>query len=72
MHDWNTTVIPDVGAWLYKAVHSVHHTSRNIQPMSGLSMHPIEGIMYESAVLLPLLFMHHPIMINYIKIDLNY
>ena len=72
MHDWDTTTIPDVGAWLYKVAHSVHHTSRNIQPMSGISMHPIEGIMYESATLLPLLFMHHPIMINFIKIDLNY
>ena len=35
-------------------------------------MHPIEGILYESAVLIPLFFTHHPIMINFIKIDLNY
>lgn len=28
MHKWNTTSVPDVGAWLYKQVHSLHHKSR--------------------------------------------
>ena len=35
-------------------------------------MHPIEGIIYESAMLLVLPFTHHPVMFNYIKIDLQY
>lgn len=35
-------------------------------------MHWIEGIIYESAVLLFLPFAHHPILINLTKIDLNY
>lgn len=72
MHNWETEWIPDVGKFLYKIGHSVHHKSRNIQPWSGVSMHPVEGIIYESACLIPLLFAHHPIMINFIKVDLNY
>ena len=35
-------------------------------------MHPIEGFIYESACVIPLFFTHHPILINYIKIDLTY
>jgi len=72
MHNWNTTKIPDIGKWLYNVSHSVHHKSRNIQPWSGISMHPLEGIIYESAVILPLLFTHHPIIYNFLKIDLTY
>lgn len=30
MHDWETETIPDIGRWLYKYAHSVHHQSRNI------------------------------------------
>lgn len=70
MHDWDTEYIPDVGKWLYRVAHSLHHKSKNIQPWSGISMHPIEGIMYESATLIPLLFQHHPIIHNIVKIDL--
>ena len=33
-------------------------------------MHPIEGIMYESSLPLLLLFNHHPILLNVMKIDL--
>ena len=37
-------------------------------------MHPVEGLLYESAVFIPMLFCksHHPILINFIKIDLCY
>lgn len=72
MHDWDTEYIPDFGKWMYKVAHSLHHKSRNIQPWSGISMHPIEGLIYETAVFLVLPFAHHPVMINLIKIDLNY
>lgn len=70
MHHWNTKYIPDVGAFFYRIAHSVHHKSRNIQPWSGISMHPIEGLLYESAVFLIMPFHHHPILFNLIKIDL--
>lgn len=35
-------------------------------------MHPIEGFLYHSANLIPIMFTHHPIIINVCKIDLNY
>jgi sterol desaturase/sphingolipid hydroxylase (fatty acid hydroxylase superfamily) len=70
MHKWNTKRIPDIGKFLYKHVHSYHHKSRNIQPWSGISMHPVEGLMYMSACLVPCLFWHHPLLINIVKIEL--
>ena len=33
-------------------------------------MHPLEGVIYETATLIPIFFSHHPIMINVIKVDL--
>ena len=41
MHVWGTTTVPDLGAWLYKHVHSLHHLSRNPTSWSGISMHPV-------------------------------
>jgi sterol desaturase/sphingolipid hydroxylase (fatty acid hydroxylase superfamily) len=38
--------------WLYKNVHAVHHKSHNPDPFSGLSMHPIEHLIYFSADLI--------------------
>jgi len=35
-------------------------------------MHPIEGLFYESAVFVPCFFTHHPILINFLKIDLTF
>lgn len=43
---------------LYHQVHKVHHLSNNVDPWSGLSMHPVEHILYFSAVL-PLLLVPH-------------
>eukprot|EP00746_Dinoflagellata_sp_MGD_P112708 gnl/MRDRNA2_/MRDRNA2_49850_c0_seq1.p1 gnl/MRDRNA2_/MRDRNA2_49850_c0~~gnl/MRDRNA2_/MRDRNA2_49850_c0_seq1.p1 ORF type:complete len:304 (-),score=36.20 gnl/MRDRNA2_/MRDRNA2_49850_c0_seq1:13-924(-) len=40
--------------FLYHRVHKVHHLSNNVDPWSGLSMHPVEHIFYFSSVL-PLL-----------------
>jgi lathosterol oxidase len=71
MHKWNTTWFPDIGEWMYKHVHSVHHQSRNFQPWSGISMHPVEGFLYETACMLPCLVFHHPVMINLVKIEEN-
>lgn len=35
-------------------------------------MHPLEGFFYESAIMIPVLFAHHPIVIVVCKIDLSY
>ena len=36
--------------WLFRKVHSVHHQSRNPNPFSGLSFHPVEGALYFSPI----------------------
>ncbi len=46
---------------LYKIAHAVHHRNDNIGPWSGLSMHPIEHVLYLSSVLLHILIASHPI-----------
>ena len=35
---------------LYKYVHSLHHRNTDIEPFSGLCMHPIEHLYYYSCV----------------------
>ena len=35
-------------------------------------MHPIEGFIYNTGALVPLLFSHHPLMLNFVKIELTY
>jgi len=40
---------------MYKKVHSLHHRNTNIGPWSGLSMHPIEHLLFFSSILQ----MHH-------------
>lgn len=57
MHRWRTTTIPDVGQWLYTHVHSLHHKSYNTGPLSGLSMHPVEHLIYYTCTLLPFVFL---------------
>lgn len=60
MHPWKTTAIPDVGAFLYRHVHSLHHKSYNTGPWSGLSMHPVEHLIYYTCTLLPFFISLHP------------
>ena len=38
---------------LFRAIHKTHHRSHNVDPFSGLSMHPLEHLLYFSALLLP-------------------
>lgn len=58
----------DVGAFLYRHAHSLHHKSHNPGPWSGLSMHPVEHFLYYScAWLLPLVFTVHPLHFLYAK-----
>jgi len=46
---------------LYKFAHAVHHRNESIGPWSGMSMHPIEHVMYLSSVLIHVVLMSHPI-----------
>lgn len=50
---------------LYKIAHKLHHRNTNPGPWSGLSMHPLEHILYFSTILLFFIIPSHPIhMIN--------
>lgn len=60
MHPWKTNSIPDVGRFLYKHVHSLHHKSYNPTAFSGTSMHPVESTLYYSACLIAVPFGCHP------------
>jgi len=60
MHPWNTTVLPDVGAFMYTWVHKLHHKSSNPTAFSGTNMHPIESTLYYSAAFIPVAFGAHP------------
>ena len=48
MHPWwgwrNGLAQGDIGAFLYRWVHSLHHKSFNPGPWSSLSMHPVEHV----------------------------
>ena len=76
MHPWwnrkNGLLDGDVGAFLYRWVHSHHHKSYNCTAFSGISMTPVESILYMSAALIPLCFRNgcHPFIHLYTKLDL--
>ncbi|MER8401449.1 sterol desaturase family protein [Mesorhizobium sp. M1348] len=46
---------------LYNYVHSLHHRNVNVGPWSGMSMHPIEHVIYMSSVVIHLVLPSHPI-----------
>ncbi|MDC0193048.1 sterol desaturase family protein, partial [Pelagibacteraceae bacterium] len=47
--------------FLYKIAHRIHHKNINPGPWSGLSMHPIEHLIYFGIILILLLFPTHPL-----------
>ena len=49
----------------YDLVHSLHHRNVNIGPWSGISMHPIEHVIYFSSLLIHLVIPSHPIHIMF-------
>lgn len=56
---------------LYKRVHKLHHRNINPGPWSGLSMHPVEHLIYFSGFLIywivpahPMHFMHYSMMVG--------
>ena len=46
---------------LYKIAHSLHHRNINVGPWSGLSMHPLEHLLFFSSVLIHWIIAAHPI-----------
>lgn len=47
--------------FLYKSVHALHHKNVDIGPWSGMSMHPVEHVLYFSGVLLHWILLSHPL-----------
>ena len=50
---------------LYKLVHSVHHRNINVGPWSGLSMHPVEHLIFLGSVLIHWIIPANPVHILY-------
>ena len=50
---------------LYRHVHSLHHRNVNIGPWSGISMHPVEHVIYFSSMLIHLVVPSHPVLIMF-------
>jgi sterol desaturase/sphingolipid hydroxylase (fatty acid hydroxylase superfamily) len=71
MHKWGTTSVPDVGAWLYRHVHALHHEARNPTAFSGLAMHPVESAAFLSVALVPVLCGAHPAVFLYLLLNLQ-
>ena len=47
--------------FLYKHFHSLHHKNINIGPWSGLSMHPVEHLLYLTSLCIHWIVASHPI-----------
>ena len=70
-HVWNGAhfyVIHRALHWppLYRLAHALHHRNSNIGPWSGLSMHPIEHIIYMSSVVILLVVPAHPVHVLFV------
>lgn len=46
---------------LYRLAHALHHRNTNVGPWSGLSMHPVEHLLFFSSVLIHWIVPAHPI-----------
>ncbi len=46
---------------LYRLAHALHHRNTNVGPWSGLSMHPLEHLVFFSSVLVHLVVPTHPL-----------
>lgn len=46
---------------LYKPFHALHHKNTDIGPWSGMSMHPVEHVVYFSGILLHWVLLSHPL-----------
>jgi len=59
--------LPDVGAFLYRHVHALHHKSRDPTAFSGISMHPVESALFFTTMPLYALLGAHPIVVAHAK-----
>jgi len=50
---------------LYQRVHALHHRNTNVGPWSGLSMHPVEHVIYLSTVLIHFIVPSNPFLITF-------
>ena len=50
---------------LYRRVHSLHHRNTNVGPWSGMSMHPVEHLVYLSTVLVHFIVPSTPFLIAF-------
>jgi len=66
MHPWSTKYF-DIGKFLFKHVHSLHHKSYNPNAWNGLSMHPFEHLLYYSCCWVHVLMVQHPFHFLYNK-----
>lgn len=48
---------------LYQRIHALHHRNTNVGPWSGLSMHPLEHVIYLSTVLIHFVIPSSPLLI---------
>ena len=51
--------------FLYKRFHALHHRNINIGPWSGLSMHPVEHLLYFTTICIHWVVASHPIHVIY-------
>lgn len=56
---------------LFKKVHHLHHRNINVGPWSGLSMHPIEHVLYYSGILIHFVLPSHPLHVMFHMFSLN-
>ncbi len=47
--------------FLYRHVHALHHRNVNVGPWSGISMHPVEHVLYFSSLAIHLIVPSHPV-----------
>ena len=66
--DFHFYVVHRITHWkpLYKAAHYLHHRNTNVGPWSGLSMHPIEHLLYFTRWIILLVVPSHPIHMLYL------
>jgi hypothetical protein len=72
MHRWFApgrapALVPDVGAFLYRHVHSLHHRAKDPSAFSGISMHPVESALFFTTMPIACLLGLHPIAMLHAK-----
>jgi len=50
---------------LYQRIHALHHRNTNVGPWSGMSMHPLEHLVYLSTVLIHFIIPSNPFLITF-------